>query len=132
MFAKQLDKFNSLLDKVKDQAQNNQDSIALISTNMGRTTGHTSFISRPNSAYTHKPYINKSELFGQLQLLLQELFRAKCRDMRIDFNMKSCQLFCKTFTFKNKIKDGKVITDHLNLNNFNLGPSCLQYLNTLI
>ena len=60
MFAKQLDKINGLLGKVKEEAQTTQDSIGLISTNMARTTTSKSNISRPSSTYSNKPYINKS------------------------------------------------------------------------
>lgn len=91
MFAKQLDKINNLLNGTRQDTQIQADSIALISNHMVRTTPSTGSGLRARSIHTtsHKIRLERETVPQELQGLLLGLFKAKCKDMKIEFNKRS-------------------------------------------
>lgn len=79
-----------------------------------------------------KIVVKKEELQQSLEKVLRNMFKAKCKDARIECNQRSWELFVRTFGLKNKINSGNIDTPVLNLANANLGPACLPHLNHLI
>lgn len=91
MFAKQLDKINSLLNNTHQERQIQTDSIGLISNHMVRTTPASNSTLRPRSIHTtgHKILISREEVPENLEAILKAVFIAKCKDMKIEFNKRS-------------------------------------------
>jgi hypothetical protein len=98
---------------------------------MARTTS-TGVTRRGRSFMSHKVTRRRDEIMEQLEAILYDLFRAKCKDLKIEVNKRSWELFLKTFSIKNTIREGKIATVCLNLAHFSLTPSCLCHINTLI
>ena len=99
MFAKQLDKINSLLDRTKVESQ--KDSITLISTNMLRTST-TPFKGRSKTITSHIDHAVEP-LDASLCDVLEKMYKAKCKDQSIKSNKRTWELFLRTFKNKNKI-----------------------------
>ena len=109
MFSKHIDKINSLLSSAKQDSQGQGDSIAIISRHMGRTTQTAITTGRAKSTRNVTQssfYKSNIELPQELERLLKTIFKAKCKDMKIEVNKRSWELFLKTFSLRNKISRG--------------------------
>jgi hypothetical protein len=91
MFDKQLEKINSLLNSAKTPAHLAFDSIALISTNVARPTAYTTNAFRRSTArstpkYSKQITLIREDLSQELEGRLELLFKAKCKDLSIEYN----------------------------------------------
>ena len=91
MISKHLEKINSLLERAKTetQTQTHHDSLGLISTHMARTTTQNSKKKRKGSFQTHKVAFRKEEIVVELEEILMQVFKAKCKDLKIEVNKRS-------------------------------------------
>lgn len=133
-FTKQLDKINLLLNNAKANSISSIDSISLISNNISRpkTHTHTRTMTTINAGEKTEIVLVKEGVPKKYAKILENLFRAKCESLSIDFNEKNWQIFLKAFFAKNKIVGDKLENDVINFNDFYFGEKCVEHINSLL
>lgn len=106
MFSRHISKINHLLDG-KPQQDFHLDLLSELprETPRSRATSRR-HSSTPKPKYTSEIKVIQADVPKNYVKVLEQLYRAKCASLVIDFNQSNWETFLKAFVAKNKIENG--------------------------